>query len=147
MNTATYQYLLEKCGAEAFCSAVIVCLVSAFIKKKFKVNKRVQTAIELTLSFVTAFVVAATVKGGDYSDIVGSGLGTAGVALAVCGFICGDCKNLGLTDDAVDIIVNLQSDKPEEIKQALDGLPELEISAEDAEMIAFLAAKLKEKNK
>ena len=147
MNTVTYQFLLEKCGAEAFGSAIIVCLISAYIKKKYKVGKRVQTAIELSLSFAVAFVIAATVKCGDFSDIVGSGLGTAGVALAVCGFICGDCKNAPLSDDAVDIIVNLQSDKPEDIKQALEGLHDLEISSEEAEAIAFLAAKLKEKNK
>ncbi len=147
LNTVTYQYLLEKCGAEAVCSAIAVCLISAFVKKKFKVNKRIQTAVELSLSFVVAFLVATVVKDGDYSDLVSSGLGTAGVALAVCGFICGDCKAAPLTEDAVDVIVNLKSDKPEEIKQALTELPDLGITPEEAEAIAFLAAKLKEKNK
>ena len=145
MNTATYRILLEKCGAEAFCSAIAVCLISAFIKKKFNLDKRMQTAVEVLLSFIVAWAVAYAFKGGDYTDVVTSGLGTAGVALAVCGFICGDKKMPEITDDTIDIIVNLKSESVEDIKEALLSLPDVKFTDDEAEAIAFLVSKLKRK--
>ena len=122
-----------------------VCFISAYIKKRFNVGKRFQTAVEVILSFIVAWAVAFVFKNGDYGDVVRNGLGTAGVALAVCGFICGDEKLPELTDSTIDIIVNLESDNPEEIKNALLSLPEVKFTVEEAEALAFLVSKLKKK--
>ena len=145
MNAVTFEFILQKCGAEALCQAIIVCLASAILKKRYNLGKRLQTAAEVAASFVVAGAVAFLFGNGDYSNVVTSGLETAGVALAVCGFICGDGKSNKLNENAVDVIVNLKSNEIEDIKSAILSLPDLNFSESEAEAIAQLASKLKEK--
>ena len=145
MNTITIEYILEKCGAEAFISAVIVCLISAFIKKRFKVGRRVQTAIEVALSFSIAAIVALITKNGDLSGIISGGLSTAGVALAVCGFICGD--ELKISQETMNTLVSLSDAGVDEITKAITSLPEANFTENEAKVAAVAIDRLLKRNK
>ena len=115
------------------CQAIIVCLISALIKKRYKVGKRLQTAIEVAFSFIVAGAVALVFKDGNYSDVITRGLETAGVALAVCGFICGEGKATEMSEDTVDVILNLQSGSKEDIKNAVLSSPDVKLNDKEEE--------------
>ncbi len=137
MKTLSYEYILEKCGAEAFAAAIVVCLVSALVKNKFNLNRRIQTGIELTLSFAVTAIIALITKNGDLSGVIVDGLSTAGVALAVCGFVCG--KSEGINAD----IFSEEKSNGERLKAIIKSVPNSGITEKEAELLAKFLDKLK----
>ncbi len=141
METVPYEQILEKCGAEAFAAAIVVCLISALIKNKFKLSRRIQTAIELVLSFAITAIIAFITKNGDLSGVVVDGLSTAGVSLAVCGFICGDAQrpNIG----ALTAVSDDEKSDGEKLKALILSIPDIDITESEADLIAKMFEKLK----
>ena len=147
MNELTFGVIAEKFGVKIFGISVIVCLISAFIKKKWKISGRASTFTEVAISFAVASLYLFISGNFSVDALINNGLSVTGVSLAVCGIICGGQK----TDEEgiKQTLMNFADGKlsAEDLKKTLSEAEEYELSEKEAELIAVLATKLKEKTK
>ena len=147
MKELTFQVIAEKFGMEVFGLAVIVCLISAFFKKRVKLSGRASTLLEVGISFLLVALYLLAAQKFSVEGVLNNGLSVTGVSLAVCGIICGG--NSGFTDEIKEAILKFGDGNltAEELKSTLLKSEDLKLSDEEAELFAVMVTKLKEKQK
>ncbi|MBR1867483.1 MAG: hypothetical protein IJ800_02760 [Clostridia bacterium] len=149
MKELTFQVIAEKFGMEIFGLAVIVCLISAFIKKKVKLSGRTSTLLEVGISFVLVALYLSAAQKFNVEGLLNNVLSVTGVSLAVCGIICGGSN--GLAEEIKQTLLKFGDGDltAEELKSTLLKSKDLDLSDEEAELFAVTVTKFNnaQKNK